>query len=117
MATITTNKLFKGAFMSLAIGLKLFPVLGLMGVNRWFDKKLIYGIIIFLPLIIWSISDIFQIITNTPVGSIVSYGTKSISVSICEINTKFDISQFCSLNIVNIFLILFFLFLSFTLIF
>ena len=112
MATITTNKIFKGTFFSLAIGLKLFPVLGLIGINRWFDKKFVYGMIIFLPLIIWSILDIFQIITNTPVGSIVSYGTKSITVSICEFNRKFNIGHSCNINFVNIFLISLFLFLS-----
>jgi len=117
MATITANKLFKGTLLSLAIGLKLFPILGLIGIHRWFDKKFIFGMMIFLPLIIWSIFDVFQIITNTPVGSIVSYGTKSITVTICELNGKVNINQFCNVNFINISLILFFLFLSYILIF
>jgi hypothetical protein len=112
MATITTNQLLKGSFFSLAVGLKLFPILGLIGFNKWFGKKFIFGIAVFLPLIIWAFSDFLQIVTNTPVGSIVSYGVKSTTVAICELNRKFNISQFCNAKFVNISLISVFLFLS-----
>ena len=117
--SILSNNYLSGFLLGLTIGLKIYPIL-LLPLFIFFKKfnfKFSIGILISLPIIIWTLMQLKILIISTPISFSTSFGIFSTALLIIKLIEKFLLINVIKDNYLYFYIITLFIFIFLSLIF